>query len=403
MYDVMEGVRVVEVSEHTFAPAAGAMLADWGADVIKVERTVGGGDPQRTMRVLQRPGQKLNAFFEVANRGKRSIALDLRQAEGQAVLKELVRNADVFITNLRADAREKLGIEAANLQAINPRLIYARATGYGVRGPMASHGGFDFPSSWCRSGSVYAQTPADGGRPPQQPGSVGDLTGGATLAGAISAALFRRERTGKGAIVDHALYAMGAYIMTQSLASASLVTAEAAAAPPAPRPANPLSRLYRTRDDRWLCLCLLQDAWFPDFARRADRPDLITDPRFVTEDDKYRNAEALMAELDAVFATRTLAEWEAALFGMDGVWAPCQSPAEVIADEQARINGFVVPVTDSEGGTYYASATPGQFDERPVGELRAGPGYGQHTDEILAELGKASAQIAALREARVVV
>jgi len=123
----------------------------------------------------------------------------------------------------------------------------------------------------------------------------------------------------------------------------------------------------------------------------------------VTEDDKYRNAEALMAELDAVFATRTLAEWEAALFGMDGVWAPCQSPAEVIADEQARINGFVVPVTDSEGGTYYASATPGQFDERPVGELRAGPGYGQHTDEILAELGKAGAQIAALREARVVV
>src|SRR5690606_12302311 len=270
----MQGVRVVEVAEHTFAPSSGVVLADWGADVIKVERTVGGGDPARSLAILQRPGQKLNAYFEVANRGKRSIGLDLTQPEGREVLYKLVDGADVFITNLRGDARTKLGIESKDLMARNPRLIYARATGYGMEGPMASHGGFDFPSSWCRSGSGFVQTPATGGPPPQQPGSVGDLTGGATLAGAISAALFRRERTGKGCVVDHSLYGMGAYIMTQHITGASLAppnaaALQAAAAPPGS--GNAMVRLYKTKDNRWLNICLLQDRWFPDLARRMER------------------------------------------------------------------------------------------------------------------------------------
>ena len=175
MYDLMEGVRVIEVAEHTFVPAAGVVLADWGADVIKVERSVGGGDPARSLRILQRPGQKLNAYFEVANRGKRSVALDLTRPEGRQALYKLIEGADVFTTNLRADARRKLGIEPEDLMKHNPRLIYARGTGYGVRGAMADHGGFDYPSSWCRSGSGFVQTPADGSRPPQQPGQVATL------------------------------------------------------------------------------------------------------------------------------------------------------------------------------------------------------------------------------------
>ena len=196
MYDVMQGVRVIEVAEHTFVPSAGVVLADWGADVIKIERTAG-GDPARHMLILQRPGQTRNEFFEVANRGKRSVALDLTRDAGREQLYRLVAGADVFITNLRTEARRKLHIEAEELMKRNPRLVYARGSGYGMRGPMANHGGFDYPSSWCRSGSGFAQTP-ESGPPPLQPGSVGDLTGGATLAGAISAALFRRERTGRG-------------------------------------------------------------------------------------------------------------------------------------------------------------------------------------------------------------
>jgi formyl-CoA transferase len=171
MYDVMAGVRVVEVAEHTFVPAASMMLADWGADVIKVERATGGGDPGRHLR-LPGTGGKVNPFFEAGNRGKRSIALDLTQASAREQLYRLIDGADVFVTNLRSGARAKLGIEPATLMARNPRLIYARGTGYGLRGTMADDGGFDFPSSWCRSGSGYAQT-FPGGEPPQQPGSVG--------------------------------------------------------------------------------------------------------------------------------------------------------------------------------------------------------------------------------------
>jgi crotonobetainyl-CoA:carnitine CoA-transferase CaiB-like acyl-CoA transferase len=398
MYDLMQGVRVVEVAEHTFVPSAGVVLADWGADVIKIERTSGGGDPARSLRILQRPGQKLNAFFEVANRGKRSIGLDLTRPEGRELLRRLVKDADVFTTSLRADARAKLGIEAAELMACNPKLIYARGAGYGLRGPLAGQGGFDFPSSWCRSGSGYVQTPVDGSRPPQQPGSVGDLTGGATLAGAISAALFRRERTGKGAIVDHSLYAMGSYIMTQSITGASLAPVAATPAPALPPGAgNALIRLYRTRDGRWLDLCFLQDRWFPDLARRLGREDLVGDPRFADETSKYLNGEALIAELDKTFALRTLAEWSEILMGAEGVWAPLLSPAEVARDAQALENGIVTPIHDHDGETYHSAATPGQFDERTVGALRASPAYGQHTDEVMRELGIDDEALAAMR------
>jgi len=399
MYDLMEGVRVIEVAEHTFVPAAGVVLADWGADVIKVERSVGGGDPARSLRILQRPGQKLNAYFEVANRGKRSVALDLTRPEGRQALYKLIEGADVFTTNLRADARRKLGIEPEDLMKHNPRLIYARGTGYGVRGAMADHGGFDYPSSWCRSGSGFVQTPADGSRPPQQPGSVGDLTGGATLAGAISAALFRRERTGKGAIVDHSLYAIGAYIMTQHIASASLSPEGLSGAPAAlpPGAGNALVRLYQTRDGRWISICFLVDRWFGDMARRMGRHDLAEDPRFADEMSKFMNGEALIAELDKTFATKTLAEWTELLFGMEGVWAPLLSPAEVEVDTQARENGIVTAVTDYDNETYYAAATPGQFDLRTVGPLKSSPSYGQHTDEVLAEIGYDDAAIKGLR------
>src|SRR5690606_12911599 len=200
MYDVMAGIKVIEVAEHTFVPAASMVLADWGADVVKVER-LPMGDSSRHMK-LPATGGRINPFFEAGNRGKRSVAIDLTQAAGREQLYKLIENADVFITNLRADARAKLGIEPADVIARKADIIYARGTGYGLRGAMANDGGFDYPSSWCRGGAGYQQTVA-GGEPVQQPGSIGDLGGGVTLAGAIAAALFRRERTGKGAIVDN--------------------------------------------------------------------------------------------------------------------------------------------------------------------------------------------------------
>jgi formyl-CoA transferase len=397
MYDVMQGVRVIEVAEHTFVPAAAMILADWGADVIKVERA-DGGDAARHMRVVQRPGLRANPFFEAANRGKRGIGLDLTCAEGREALYELIAGADVFITNMRDDARAKLGIEPVDLMEVNPRLIYASGTGYGKHGPMARARGFDFPSSWCRSGSAYVQTPSTGGPPPAQPGSVGDLTGGATLAGAISAALFRRERTGKGCIIDHALYLMGAYIMSQSLISASLGWAPTGGPPPRAQATDPLNNMYLTKDGRWLVLCLLYDQWWPDLARRVGHDEWIADARFVEPADRAANNEALVAELDAVFATRTLAEWEEQLAELEGVWAPLKSPAEVVADPQAIVNGFVTEVSfPGDDGHYLTGASPAQFDERPIGELRAAPTFGQDTDDVLRELGLSAEQIGALR------
>jgi crotonobetainyl-CoA:carnitine CoA-transferase CaiB-like acyl-CoA transferase len=170
-----------------------------------------------------------------------------------------------------------------------------------------------------------------------------------------------------------------------------------------PGSGNAMVRLYKTKDDRWLNICLLQDRWFPDLARRMDRADLLDDPRFADERSKFLNGEALIAELDKTFATRTLAEWNERLFGMEGVWAPLLSPAEVKDDLQALQNGIVTPVTDHDGETYYTASTPGRFDERPVGELRASPAYGQHTNEVLAEIGLSAAQIAEMRSQKLLV
>ncbi len=402
MYDVMQGVRVVEVAEHTFVPSASMVLADWGADVIKVEKAAGGGDAARTMRVVQRPGLRSNPFFEAANRGKRSLGLDLTQPEGREHLYALLDGADVFITNMRDDARVKLGIEPSDLMTRNPRLIYASGTGYGRQGPMARTRGFDFPSSWCRSGSAFVQTPADGGPPPSQPGSVGDLCGGATLAGAIAAALYRRERTGHGAVIDHALYLIGIYIMSQSLISASLgwkVAGKAGSRTDAPDPAN---NMYRTKDGRWLVLCLLYDQWWPDLVRTLQRQEWLSDPRYADPDARARNNVELIREMDAIFATRTLAEWEKELADLEGVWAPLKSPDEVIEDPQALDNGFVTPVSYRDDGYYLTGASPAQFDGRPIGALRAAPTHGENTDEIMRELGLTDEQIGGLRQRGVI-
>jgi formyl-CoA transferase len=378
------------------------VLADWGADVIKVERASGGGDAGRTMRVIQRPGLRSNPFFEAANRGKRSIGLDLSQPEGREHLYALLDEADVFITNMRDDARVKMGIQASDLLTRYPTLIYASGSGYGKEGPLAQSRGFDFPSSWCRSGSAFVQTPTDGSPPPSQPGSVGDLCGGATLAGAIAAALFRRERTGRGAVIDHALYLIGIYIMSQSLISASLGWKATGRAAPRAEAADPANNMYRTKDGRWLVLCLLYDQWWPDLARKLHHEEWLSDPRYRDPEGRANHHVELIREMDAIFATRTLAEWEKELATLEGVWAPLKSPDEVIEDPQALENGFVTPVSYGDDGYYLTGASPAQFDGHPIGALRAAPAHGENTDEIMRELGLTDEQITGLRQRGVI-
>lgn len=398
MYDMMAGVKVIEVAEHTFVPVAAMILGDWGADVIKVERS--GGDPSRNLGIPNSSKDGRSIFFEAPNRGKRSIALDLRTEEGRALLYKMVETADVFVTNLRQDARIKLGIEPEDIMGVNPRIIYARGTGYGTKGDMAHDGGFDFPSMWCRSSAAYMQT-VPGREPAKQPASVGDLGGGATTAGAIAAALFRRERTGKGAIVDNSLYLFGIYIMSQMITGTGLgLTMQQ------PRPleedVNPLVSMFETSDGRWLSICLLMPQWWPDFAERMGHPEWIEDPRFATPQARMENSRALRDQLVDIFRSRDFAWWKQELDKFETVWAPLQSPAEVAADPQALANGYILEVETSDGWTYQGGATPAQFDEQPLGTTRAAPGYGEHSDAVLAEYGFGADEIAALRARGVV-
>ena len=402
MYDVMEGVRVVEVAEHTFVPSAAMILADWGADVIKIERPADGGDAGRTMRVVQRPGLRVNPFFEAANRGKRSVGLDLTRPEGREQLYRLVDDADVFITNMRDDARAKLGIEAADLMARRPRLIYANATGYGQQGPMAASRGFDYPSSWCRSGSAYVQTGTDG-CPAAGPAGIG----GRPLrrrhprrrhrrrpvpAGAHRARRGRPPRPLPDGHLHHEPVAAQRRPRMEAHPGAGARTE-------APDPAN---NIYRTKDGRWLVLCLLYDQWWPDLVRTLHHEEWLSDPRYADPPARADNHVSLIAELDGVFATRTLSEWEAELARLEGVWSPLKSPDEVIVDAQALENGFVTPVTFPDGGSYLTGASPAQFDRRPIGELRAAPEHGQDTEAVLRELGLTDEQIAGLRDKAVI-
>lgn len=398
MYDVMAGIRVIEVAEYTFAPAAAMILADWGADVVKVER-MPRGDSLRNLRLPGADGV-VNPFFEAGNRGKRSIGIDLNQPEGRAQLYRLIAGADVFVTSLRASARKKMGIEPADLLKINPTLIYARATGYGLQGTMVDDAGFDYPSTWCRAGAAFAQTLVDG-EPPKPPGSIGDLAGGATLAGAIAAALFRRERTGRGAIVDNALYQVGTYLMSQSLLASS-IDAPALAPERQADSSFALSNYYRTRDNRWIALSVLRDDWWPDLTVHLGRQDLQDDARFADGAARHANARALVEILNQVFAGADYAEWCARLTTLEGVWAPLQNPAEVLADPQASANGFVGRVDIDDDTAYLTGVSPGQFDERPIGKLNSAPGFARHTDEILRESGLDDDAIATLRATGVI-
>lgn len=401
MYDVMAGVRVIEVSEHTFMPAAGMALADWGADVIKIERTTGGGDPMRSLAIPNLNAGGYNPYFEAGNRGKRSIALDLLQDAGREILYRLIKDADVFITNLRRNARVQMGIEPEALFAHNPRLIYARGTGHGLKGPLAPQGGFDGATTWFRGGLAWLQSKP--GKEPPGPGtSYGDLMGGLTMAGAISAALFKRERTGKGTIVDNSLYAVGAYLSSQHVAMASLGNPRVPVDLPRSEGFDALVMTYRTSDDRWINLCLLMPKWWPDFCRHLGRDDLVGDERFADQKARFTNRKALIAELDETFARHTMAEWAARLEPMQGVWAPAYSPAEIAEDPQALVNGFVSPVGEADAPDYMIAVTPLQFDEQPVGALRRGPKYGEHGEQVLAEIGLSGEDITGLKQSGVI-
>jgi len=386
---ILQGVRILEVAEHTFVPAASALLADWGAEVIKIEH-VERGDAMRGLASsgLNVVPNDVHVLLEHSNRGKQSLALDLTSPDGLDILYQLAATCDVFLTNKLPSVRTKLHLGVDDIRAHNPNIIYVRGTGQGERGPDADKGSYDSLAFWARSGvAAGAQRPEYDLVPvPPAPG-FGDSIGAMTIAGGIMGALFHRERTGEATIVDVSLLGVGLWAMGQALAL-SLVLDKPWAPPPVDAMGmNPLSRTYTTKDGRTLWFtCLQAGRYWPPLCEAIDRPDLATDPRFADHASLMANNLAAIALLDEIFASATLDHWRDQLASFIGQWAVMQDTLEATVDPQTVANGYVQECHTAAGVPFRLAAAPVQFDEEPAAPGRA-PGLNEHGDQILEALG----------------
>jgi crotonobetainyl-CoA:carnitine CoA-transferase CaiB-like acyl-CoA transferase len=379
----MEGVKVVELGVWVAGPAAGGILADWGADVIKIEPPT--GDPARMFGRMLGIDDGVSPPFEMDNRGKRSIMLDLTTDDGRASALELVSGADVFLTNVRPAALRRTGLDFETVAARNPRLVYGLITGYGERGPDADRAAYDVAAFWARAGLAHLLT-RPGETPPFQRGGMGDHTAGMTLAAAVCAALVARTRTGTGQLVSTSLYRQGAYTVSFDL-NTFLMTGHSIAIGQRETMGNPCMNNYVAGDGRRFWIVGLQgDRHWPALCRAVGRPEWLTDPRFATGRSRAVNAVELIGELDEIFAAKPLDEWAKAFAGEpDFFWSPINSIEDVVADDQFHAAGGVVYVPDGDAGAPMV-ATPADFHGTPWQPRSAAPKLGEHTDEILAEL-----------------
>ncbi len=399
MQEIFEGVKVVELAHWVFVPAAGTLLSDLGAQVLKVEPPAT-GDPSRGL-VTQGLGggdRTLNLAWEQNNRGKRSIGIDIKKPEGRELIYRLVESADVFLTNYRPEVLDRLGLDVKHLRARNPRLIYARGHGVGVRGPEANRPCYDMTAFWSRGGMAHTLS-RPGTEPPvgQRP-AFGDRSSALSMGFGIASALYRRERTGEPSIVDVSLLATAMWVLASDVVYCGNPDYDPHAALAGPR-TNPLTGSFRTSDGRWLTLVFLQpDRYWPDLCRHLDRPELVDDPRFADMAARAENSDACATLLDEIFASRTYAQWCERLSTLDAPWAPMQSVREMRDDVQTRANGYMAPVESPDGVAFELVGGPAQFDER-VPPLGRAPEAGAHTEEALLELGLSWEEIAAFKKA----
>jgi len=391
----LSGMRVVELGFWVAGPSAGGVLADWGAEVVKIEPPT--GDPFRGL-YMSVSGVEVpaNPPFELDNRGKRSIALDLSTAEGRAIADALLDGADVFVTNIRPEILGRFGLDDVRLRARNPRLVYGRVTGYGEEGPDRDRPAYDIGAFWSRAGIAAALTPP-GADPPYQRGALGDHIAGMTLAGGIAAALLARATSGEGQMVTTSLLRVGIFVLGWDT-SATLRLGIPATPMTRTTTPNPVIDCYRAGDGRWFWLLGLQgQRHWPDLVRAVERPEWLEDPRFATLRARRDNCAELVALLDAIFVTRPLVEW-GVIFDRAGMWwAAVQTTVEVVADPQAHAAGAFVDVPDGAGGTVPGVASPVDFSRTRWAPAGPSPECGQHTEEILLALGYDWEAIAGLK------
>jgi crotonobetainyl-CoA:carnitine CoA-transferase CaiB-like acyl-CoA transferase len=378
----LAGIRVVEMGVVIAGPSAAAMMAGLGADVIKVEPPE--GDPWRGARVA--------ALFEQDNRSKRSICLDLKTAEAREVLEGLVSDADVFVSNVRPSSLRRSGFDAEALTTRHPSLIYAHISGYGYHGAAADKPGYDIGAFWARSGCVSTIV-GDGVEPAIPRAGMGDHTTAVALLAAINAALFDRTRTGRGRFVSTSLMRAGTFVVSSDL-SIRLVGGDHV--PGARRVLlNPTVGCYQSKDSRWFFLLGLQfDRHWPIVVRAIGRPELADDPRFATPRDLIAHLDVAVAELDAAFATRTMADWAAVFELADVWWDPVQNLDEVLADPVFLDSGALATTTDGER----VMGLPFDVGDDVPRPTRA-PELGEHTEMVLLERGYDWDDITALKTA----
>jgi len=389
---MLEGIKVVEYATYMAAPGCGGILSDWGAEVVKVEPP--GGDPIR--KFFKTIGTDIadNPVFDFDNRGKRSIIVDTSTPEGQAIVKKMAQSADVFLTNVRPGGLERSGLDYESLAVVNPKLVYCSLTGYGLSGPDADRPGFDVASFWSRTG-VAALTIPKGQEPFALRTAFGDHTTSMAAAAGICAALVEAGRTGKGRLVEASLLRAGLYALGSDVAI-QLFFGRIGSTKSRAEQIQPLMNFFKTKDDHWLCIVSRQgDVDWAPICRAVGREDIIEDERFTTAKARRANSAELVAILDEGFTTFTKEEMATRLDENVLAWAPVQTLADVAADPQAEAAGAFVdtPSAKGDGSTFRAPASPIRFPGADDGPKGPSPAMGQHTREVLQDLGMDTAAI----------
>lgn len=411
MKNMLEGMRVIDCGTYISAPAAATIMADFGAEVIKVEQPFT-GDPYRnehpslmalhTVRGAQKDSSapvadKISPNWVIDGRNKKSIGLNLGSPEGKQVLRDLVKDADVFITNFPLDVRGRLSITQEEIRALNPRIIYASFTGFGEVGPEALNRGFDATVWWARSGLMdLVRTGSNA--PTRLPPGLGDHNCSVSLFASIVLALLRREQTGEGSHVGTSLL-MNGYWSNALSVQATFCGEPVSRQPDRKESRIPMRNAYRCSDDRWLILSVIPDQRRWELLREALDSDLLDDPLFVDVASRSENATLVTAALDRVFETRTLKEWTERLRAFDVTFGPVVEMHEIFDDEQAKANGVFVPFADSDLMTVTSPFWVDGF-EKP--NPRPAPKVGEHTEEILSQLGYSAEKQEALKDARII-
>ena len=380
--NIFSDLKVVDFASFIAGPSAAVILSDFGADVVKVEPPK--GEMWRVgQKIPPQPYSELPYPFQLANRNKRSLALDLKSPSAVQVLERLVKWADVFIVNTPHPARKKLGLEYEDVAKWNPRLIYADVTGYGEKGPDAALPGFDLTAFWARSGLLSMTR--DAGAPPTWPvAGSGDNATAVTLYAAIATALYRRERTGKGSYVTTSLLASGIWSASVFI-QAALTGANFYGLHDRAHPANAALNVYRSSDDTWFLLVVTQDK-IPAVLKAMRREDLLTDPRFADPTKLAENRPQLTAMLDEIFGSQPMSHWYEIFNGVHVTFGAVRDPQDVVKDPQLRANDIVVPLEEAGDKLTATISSPIQVHGVTKVPARRAPGLGEHNEEILREL-----------------